>query len=205
MATILRPLGVRPVIVGKTHMIPDVEGMEWLGIDPNSPIGVTIAECGFEPYERDDGLHPVRAVRSRTRATTTYLRRHGFDGRNPWEDWANSAEGDDGELLSGWLLRYNNLAGARPGRAFRDALHDVARDGLHRRSRRQAVALPSVLHQAALALYRAGAVSRHVRSQRHPAAGALRSRARNRSSGLSRLSEHAHLPGASRATKCASA
>ena len=54
----LRSLGVRPVIVGKTHMVPDVKGMEWLGIDPKSPIGVTVAECGFEPYERDDGLHP---------------------------------------------------------------------------------------------------------------------------------------------------
>ena len=43
----LRPLGVRPVIVGKTHMRPDVRGMEWHGIDPDSPIGVTMAECGF--------------------------------------------------------------------------------------------------------------------------------------------------------------
>lgn len=38
----------------------------------------------------------------------------GFDSRNPWEDWANSGEGDDGELLSGWLLRYSNLAARVP-------------------------------------------------------------------------------------------
>ena len=30
----LRPLGVRAALVGKTHMIPDTQGMEWLGIDP---------------------------------------------------------------------------------------------------------------------------------------------------------------------------
>ena len=53
----LRPLGMRTALVGKTHMEADVEGMQRLGIDPNSIIGVRVAECGFEPYERDDGLH----------------------------------------------------------------------------------------------------------------------------------------------------
>ncbi|MEX0590085.1 MAG: alkaline phosphatase family protein [Xanthobacteraceae bacterium] len=109
----LRPLGVRAVIVGKTHMTPDLKGMEWLGIDPNSPIGVTIAECGFEPYERDDGLHPYGPYDPNPHYDD-YLRSQGFDSRNPWEDWANSAEGDDGEVLSGWLLRYNNLPARIP-------------------------------------------------------------------------------------------
>jgi arylsulfatase A-like enzyme len=109
----LRPLGVRTAIVGKTHMMPDLKGMEWLGIDPNSPIGVTIAECGFEPYERDDGMHPYGPY-DPDPAYDDYLRKHGFDSRNPWEDWANSAEGDDGEILSGWLMRYNNLPARIP-------------------------------------------------------------------------------------------
>jgi arylsulfatase A-like enzyme len=109
----LRPLGVRSVIVGKTHMIPDVKGMEWLGIDPHSRIGVTIAECGFEPFDRDDGLHPYGGI-DPSPAYDDYLRRLGFAGDNPWDDWANSAEGDDGELLSGWLMRYSNLAARVP-------------------------------------------------------------------------------------------
>ena len=54
----LRPLGVRTVLVGKTHMIADREGMQWLGIDPDSDIGISVAECGFEPFDRDDGMHP---------------------------------------------------------------------------------------------------------------------------------------------------
>ena len=70
-------------------------------------------ECGFEPYERDDGLHPNGPYNPNP-VYDDYLRRHGFDSRNPWEEWANSAEGDDGELLSGWLLRYNNLAARIP-------------------------------------------------------------------------------------------
>jgi arylsulfatase A-like enzyme len=109
----LRPLGVRTAIVGKTHMMPDTKGMEWLGIDPNSPIGVTVAQCGFEPYERDDGMHPYGPYDPNPRYDD-YLRAHGFDSRNPWEEWANSAEGDDGEILSGWLLRYNNLPARIP-------------------------------------------------------------------------------------------
>ena len=109
----LRPLGVRPALVGKTHMTPDLKGMQWLGISPDSPIGVTIAECGFEPYERDDGLHPYGPY-DPDPDYDDYLRRHGFEGRNPWEEWANSAEGDDGQILSGWLMKYNNLPSRIP-------------------------------------------------------------------------------------------
>ena len=109
----LRPLGVRPALVGKTHMTPDLKGMEWLGIKPDSPIGVTIAECGFEPYERDDGLHPYGPY-DPDPDYDEYLRKNGFEGRNPWEEWANSAEGDDGEILSGWLMKYNNLPARIP-------------------------------------------------------------------------------------------
>jgi len=109
----LRPLGVRAAIVGKTHMIADTKGMEWLGIDPGSPVGVLLSECGFEPFERDDGLHPDGPY-DPDPAYDNYLRQKGFLGRNPWEEWANSAEGDDGEILSGWLLRYDNLPARIP-------------------------------------------------------------------------------------------
>jgi len=104
----LRPLGVRTAIVGKTHMVADTKGMEWLGIDPGSPIGVLVSQCGFEPFERDDGLHPDGPY-DPDPPYDNYLRQQGFLGRNPWEEWANSAEGDDGEILSGWLMRYDNL------------------------------------------------------------------------------------------------
>ncbi|MEJ2432217.1 MAG: alkaline phosphatase family protein [Pseudolabrys sp.] len=109
----LRPLGVLPAIIGKTHMIADTKGMEWLGIDPGSPIGVTVSQCGFEPFERDDGLHPYGPY-DPDPAYDNYLRQHGFLGRNPWEEWANSAEGNDGEILSGWLMRYDNLPARVP-------------------------------------------------------------------------------------------
>ena len=40
MGDYLRPLGVATVLVGKTHMAADREGMSRLGIDPTSIIGV---------------------------------------------------------------------------------------------------------------------------------------------------------------------
>ncbi|MDQ0314269.1 alkaline phosphatase family protein [Amorphus orientalis] len=101
----LRAEGVRSVLVGKTHMKADLDGMMRLGIDPETEIGVRIAECGFEPYERDDGLHPDGPYDPDPRYDD-YLREHGFDGENPWEQWANSAEDEDGRILSGWLLSH---------------------------------------------------------------------------------------------------
>ena len=99
----LAPLGVRNVLVGKTHMAADSEGMKQLGIAPDSRLGVIASECGFEPYERDDGLHPGP---SRPRPTyDQYLRDLGYAAENPWEDWANSG-GDPDALLNGWLLTH---------------------------------------------------------------------------------------------------
>lgn len=107
----LRPLGVRSVVVGKTHMVADLEGMARLGVDPASTIGVYASQCGFEPYERDDGLHPAGDYDPNTRYDA-YLRRHGFGGENPWNEWANSAQDGDGRVLSGWFMQYSN----RPAR-----------------------------------------------------------------------------------------
>jgi arylsulfatase A-like enzyme len=104
----LRPLGLRTALVGKTHMEPDAEGMERLGIDPQSIIGVRVSECGFEPYERDDGLWaegPDGAYDPRSCAYNAYLNAKGYAGPNPWHDWANAAEGEEG-LASGWAMRH---------------------------------------------------------------------------------------------------
>jgi len=104
----LREAGARAVLVGKTHMIADREGMAWLGIDPASEIGVRVSECGFEPFERDDGLHPDSA-RQHWSAYDDYLVGLGYKSDNPWEDFANSGLDPDGELMSAWLLKNSRL------------------------------------------------------------------------------------------------
>ena len=98
----LKKIGVRTVLVGKTHMVADDEGMDRLGIDKSSVIGVHVSECGFEPYERDDGIHPDGPYCPNP-VYDTYLREQGYDAENPWEYWANSGEGPDGETQNGWL------------------------------------------------------------------------------------------------------
>lgn len=104
----LRPLGIRTALVGKTHMRADLEGMQRLGIDPNSSIGVRVAECGFDPYERDDGLHgvgPDGRYDPQLPRYNRYLNARGYAGDNPWHDWANAAAGEGNRLASGWAMR----------------------------------------------------------------------------------------------------
>jgi arylsulfatase A-like enzyme len=103
----LRKLDVRTVLVGKTHMVADDEGMERLGIQPDSVIGVHVSECGFEPYERDDGLHPDGPY-SPDPDYDRYLRDKGYDAANPWEHLANSGQAADGTLQNGWLYSHAN-------------------------------------------------------------------------------------------------
>ncbi len=104
----LRPTGMRVALVGKTHMNPDIDGMKLRGVSMDTELGVNIAECGFEPYERDDGEHPNQKVRPDL-AYNKYLRDLGYDSDNPWNDFANAAESEDGEVLSGWLMRNSHL------------------------------------------------------------------------------------------------
>ncbi|MBF0287074.1 MAG: alkaline phosphatase family protein [SAR324 cluster bacterium] len=104
----LRPEGMEVALVGKTHMAADWEGMQRVGLSPNSPMGRPIVQCGFDPVVRDDGLHPDQSLDSNL-AYNQYLNDLGYSGKNPWHDYANSAEGLGGEILSGWYLRHSSL------------------------------------------------------------------------------------------------
>jgi arylsulfatase A-like enzyme len=86
-------------------MTPDVEGMERLGIDASQGIGALVAECGFEVWDRNDGVVPDGAKKQPTHYNK-HLKELGDGGPNPWHQWANSGRGDDGEILSGWLLKH---------------------------------------------------------------------------------------------------
>jgi arylsulfatase A-like enzyme len=110
MGDYMRPLGRRTVLVGKTHMAADEEGMARLGIPMDSEIGVLVSECGFEPYERDDGLHPEGPLGKYgddvgIAPYQKYLRDLGYESENPWGDFANAGEDEAGEVLSGWFMK----------------------------------------------------------------------------------------------------
>lgn len=100
----LGALSVRTALAGKTHMRADLAGMRRLGIDPASAVGRHLLHTGFEPFERDDGLHPMQNFDLEL-PYNQFLRRHGYRAENPWNDFANAAEDSRGVLHSGWYLR----------------------------------------------------------------------------------------------------
>ncbi|MDA7963971.1 alkaline phosphatase family protein [Ruegeria sp.] len=105
----LRQAGMGCWLVGKTHMKADVAGMERLGISRDTVIGARVAECGFDVFERDDGMRPEGPDgfydEGGALKYNAYLREAGYEGENPWHDHANSGIDADGNVLSGWFLK----------------------------------------------------------------------------------------------------
>ncbi|WP_350356286.1 sulfatase-like hydrolase/transferase [Leisingera thetidis] len=102
----LRKTGMGCHLIGKTHMVADAEGMQRLGLAPDSVIGVRQSECGFDPWVRDDGLWaegPDGFYDQKRSPYNDYLRQQGYPGGNPWNDFAN-AGAEDGDIASGWFM-----------------------------------------------------------------------------------------------------
>lgn len=105
----LRKAGMECWLVGKTHMRADAEGMARLGLEPDSLIGARVAECGFDVFERDDGMLPEGPDGyydpDGAKEYNKFLKSKGYDSDNPWHDFANSGLDADGNVLSGWFLK----------------------------------------------------------------------------------------------------
>ena len=104
MADYLRPLGYRCAVVGKTHNRKDAKTLAALGIDLGSDYALASQTGGFEPYEHHEGLYPD-PVLPESLPYNDYLRSEGYNGFNPWHEWANSGETASGESASGWYLK----------------------------------------------------------------------------------------------------
>ncbi|MGC1496980.1 MAG: sulfatase-like hydrolase/transferase [Sulfitobacter sp.] len=102
----LRKAGMDCWLIGKTHMKADADGMARLGLSPDSQIGARQAECGFDVWHRDDGLWaygPDGYYDEKRSPYNEYLKSKGYDGENPWHDYANTAH-DKGSMASGWIF-----------------------------------------------------------------------------------------------------
>ena len=107
----LRKLGMDCWLIGKTHMKADTDGMERLGLAPDSVIGVRQAECGFDAWIRDDGLWaegPDGFYDEKRSPYNEYLKQKGYGGDNPWHDYANAGL-EDGHAASGWMFKNADL------------------------------------------------------------------------------------------------
>lgn len=109
----LRPPGIRTAVVGKTHHEPDLDGIARLGLSPSEGAGFWIREGGFEPWARDDGIHPD-GMAIRHAPYNAFLRGQGYDAPNPWHAYANSGVDEAGGIASGWLLRNARLPARIP-------------------------------------------------------------------------------------------
>ena len=93
-------------LIGKTHMKADLEGMKRLGLSPDSLIGARQAECGFDPWVRDDGLWgsgPDGFYDEKRSPYNEYLKSKGYISENPWADFANAGINGN-EIASGWIM-----------------------------------------------------------------------------------------------------
>ena len=107
----MRQAGMETWLVGKTHMKADLDGLERLGIARDGIIGARVSECGFDVFVRDDGLWaegPDGYYDEKRSPYNEYLKSKGYDGENPWADYANAGIDADGDIASGWLMKHAN-------------------------------------------------------------------------------------------------
>ena len=106
----LRAAGLRTAVVGKTHAASDVEGITRLTLSPETGAGLLLAEAGFEPYARHDGIVPESAIKKQGGVYNAFLKAKGYAAPNPWHDYANAGAAADGGIASGWNMRNAKLA-----------------------------------------------------------------------------------------------
>src|SRR5262249_50290979 len=101
----LRNAGRKLVLAGKTHVMPDVDGLARLQIDGGSELGALLERGGFEEIDRYDGHHTP----DDESGFPPFLPAHGYDSADPWSDYVISAVDVQGEVVSGWHMRHVHL------------------------------------------------------------------------------------------------
>ncbi len=109
----LRKAGMDCWLIGKTHMKVDADGMKRLGLAPDSVIGARVSEAGFDVWLRDDGLWaygPDGFYDDKVSPYNNFLKSQGYEGENPWADFANAGVDEDDQMTSGWFMKYAGTA-----------------------------------------------------------------------------------------------
>jgi len=97
----LRGKGMTLVLAGKTHVIPDVQGLQRFHLEGDRELGSLLREGGFVPIDRYDGHSPP----GKESGYADYLRSRGYRSADPWTDFVISTVGERGEINSGWQMR----------------------------------------------------------------------------------------------------
>jgi len=105
LGEMLKGAGLSLALAGKTHVMPDRNGLARLQLDGGSELGRLLERGGFEEIDRYDGHHAP----GDESGYPAFLRSHGYDGDDPWTEHVIAGLGPDGELKSGWFMRNVHL------------------------------------------------------------------------------------------------
>lgn len=92
-------------LAGKTHVMPDHEGLARLAIDGQTELGTFLERGGFVEIDRYDGHHAP----GDESGYPAFLRAQGYDSADPWTDYVIAGIDADGQVRSGWHMRNVHL------------------------------------------------------------------------------------------------
>ena len=107
----LHELKYRTVLIGKSEVRINQDALERIHIENSSDMRISFVQGGFEYYDRLEGIYTNQIIPDDL-AYSDYLLSKGYEGTNPWENWANSAFDEHGKKVSGWQMRNSNLPAA---------------------------------------------------------------------------------------------
>lgn len=105
LGEMLQGHGLQLALAGKTHVMPDRDGLARLQLDGGSELGHLLERGGFHEIDRYDGHHTPHGESG----YPAFLRAHGYDGDDPWSEHVIAGIGADGEVKSGWFMRNVHL------------------------------------------------------------------------------------------------
>ena len=79
--------------------------MEKLGLSPEGDLGLLVSQCGFEPWERDDGLHPDQSA-DPDLAYNCFLHEQGYKGSEKYSKTDCNGHGLEELSLKASLEKY---------------------------------------------------------------------------------------------------
>jgi len=101
----LKGSGRTLALAGKTHVVPDHEGLARLAIDGGSELGTFLQRGGFTELDRYDGHHTP----GQESGYPAFLRAQGYDGADPWTEHVIAGIDASGQVRSGWQMRHVHL------------------------------------------------------------------------------------------------
>jgi arylsulfatase A-like enzyme len=104
LGEMLRDAGHSLALAGKTHVMPDLNGLSRLQLN-GSDLAEVLRRGSFDEIDRYDGHHAPGAESG----YTAFLRSKGYAGTDPWTDHVISAVDASGHIVSGWNMRNVHL------------------------------------------------------------------------------------------------